>query len=67
MTSRVPTRPPAPRRANTASHSAEQTVRMLGAFVTEDLSAVPEVVVRFAAEQVGVDPVDVVMEDAEEV
>jgi hypothetical protein len=34
---------------------------------TEDLSAVPEVVVRFAAEQVGVDPVDVVMEDAEEV
>jgi TnpA family transposase len=33
-------------------------VRMLGAFVTEDLSAVPEVVVRFAAEQVDVDPAE---------
>ncbi|MFF4779219.1 Tn3 family transposase [Microtetraspora fusca] len=33
-------------------------VRMLGAFVTEDLSAVPEVVVRFAADQVDVDPAE---------
>ncbi|MEU9025805.1 DUF4158 domain-containing protein [Actinomadura sp. NPDC048394] len=33
-------------------------VRMLGSFVTEDLKAVPEVVVRFAAAQVGVDPAE---------
>lgn len=33
-------------------------VRMLGAFVTEELSAVPEVAVRFAAGQVDVDPAE---------